>query len=438
MWTLATETSESPLLVQRADVAGSALALEYRMPGLTEQIVLATLGGKSILGVVTVEDRKLAWGSGRLPVESERLKAWEGARISLLGESQLVLLVRDATLLVRAQATRLQVQPADGHLPLAANDATLRENGRRILAELPSALLADEKARARELLLKARVRLKKRTAAVRSDLEKIHAVQALVAFAPWFVAEAARLPRGSKELRVTDWTTDPPTERVLPLDPAKLPKDQVAAIFVRAKRMKQGAEIANARLAAVERLLQQIDDTTRVIEAAAEAQTVRDALLALRKAAPKDIPAAAFGTGQGRRGKTQTSQNLPFRSFRDRAGHLIRVGKNAEASDELTLHLSKPTDLWLHAKEHKGAHVIVGRGKGQSCPAETLVAAAHLAAHFSDARGEAVVDVQYTDRRYLRKPKGSAKGFVVVTQEKVLVLRLEPALLTELLASEET
>ena len=52
-------------------------------------------------------------------------------------------------------------------------------------------------------------------------------------------------------------------------------------------------------------------------------------------------------------------------------------------------------------------------------------------------REEKVVDVQYTDRRYLRKPKGSPPGFVVVDREKVLVLRVEPDLLRGLLEREE-
>lgn len=432
-------SGESPLLVQRADVADACIALEYRMPGLTEQVVVAYLDGKSVVGIMSTEARKAAWGAGRLPVETERRKAWEGARISLLGDAQVALMVRASTLLLRAQPTNLQVQPADGHMPAPATLETLRSNGERLLRELPAVLLANEKARARELILKARVRIRKRMAAVQSDLDKIRAVQNLVAFAPWFVAEAARMPRGAKELRVTDWATDPPSERVMTLDPAKLPKDQVAAIFARAKRMKQGAEIASARLAASVAVVKLLDDATRTIDTADTANAIRDTLAALRKAAPKDVPASGAVATQGRgRGKGAGQQTLPFRSFRDRTGHLIRVGKNAEGSDELTLHLSKPTDLWLHAKEHKGAHVLVGLGKGQSCPPHTLVAAAHLAAHFSDARGEKVVDVQYTDRRFLRKPKGAAKGFVVVTQEKVLVLRLEQALLTELLAAEET
>jgi predicted ribosome quality control (RQC) complex YloA/Tae2 family protein len=80
--------------------------------------------------------------------------------------------------------------------------------------------------------------------------------------------------------------------------------------------------------------------------------------------------------------------------------------------------------------------VVVPLDKGASCPAEVLVDAAHLAAHFSDARGERVVEVQTTPRRYIRKPRGSAPGAVIVDREKVLVLRVDDERLKQLLSSE--
>ncbi len=81
--------------------------------------------------------------------------------------------------------------------------------------------------------------------------------------------------------------------------------------------------------------------------------------------------------------------------------------------------------------------MIVPLAKNQSCPGEVLADAAHLAAHFSDARDEAVVDVQYTARRHLRKPRGSAPGLVVVDREKVIAVRIEAHVLRALLESEE-
>jgi predicted ribosome quality control (RQC) complex YloA/Tae2 family protein len=117
-------------------------------------------------------------------------------------------------------------------------------------------------------------------------------------------------------------------------------------------------------------------------------------------------------------------------------GARILVGRSAEKNDELTFHVARPHDLWLHAKNRTGSHVIVPLDKNASCPGDVLVDAAHLAAHFSEARAEAVVEVQYTPRRYLRKPRGSTAGLVVVDREKVLVLRREEDRLRALLERE--
>ena len=112
------------------------------------------------------------------------------------------------------------------------------------------------------------------------------------------------------------------------------------------------------------------------------------------------------------------------------------MGRSAEKNDALTFHVARPHDLWLHAKNRTGSHVVVPLEKNASCPGDVLVDAAHLAAHFSEARGEAVVEVQYTPRRYLRKPRGSAAGLVVVDREKVLLLRREDERLRALLQGE--
>jgi predicted ribosome quality control (RQC) complex YloA/Tae2 family protein len=113
------------------------------------------------------------------------------------------------------------------------------------------------------------------------------------------------------------------------------------------------------------------------------------------------------------------------------------VGRGAAHNDQLTFQIARPHDLWLHAQGYPGAHVIVPLPKNQTCPGDVLADAAHLAAHFSDARDEAVVDVQYASRRYLRKPRGSAPGLVVVDREKIIAVRIDPGVLSALLASEE-
>jgi predicted ribosome quality control (RQC) complex YloA/Tae2 family protein len=113
------------------------------------------------------------------------------------------------------------------------------------------------------------------------------------------------------------------------------------------------------------------------------------------------------------------------------------VGRNAAANDELTKKVAKGNDLWLHARGLPGSHVVVPLAKGAAPDQETLLDAAHLAAHFSDGRGEPSCDVAWTRARFVTKKKGAPPGAVNVSQEKTLLLRVEPARLARLLASEE-
>ena len=126
----------------------------------------------------------------------------------------------------------------------------------------------------------------------------------------------------------------------------------------------------------------------------------------------------------------------PYRAFASAGGARILVGRGAEKNDALTFHVARPHDLWLHAKNRTGAHVVPPLDNRASCPADVLVEAAHLAAHFSDAREEDLVEIQHTPRRYVRKPRKSPAGLVVVDREKVMLLRRRPEVLRGLLERE--
>jgi predicted ribosome quality control (RQC) complex YloA/Tae2 family protein len=127
----------------------------------------------------------------------------------------------------------------------------------------------------------------------------------------------------------------------------------------------------------------------------------------------------------------------PHRTFTSLAGTPILVGKGAEENDALTLRMARGNDLWLHVRGLPGAHVVVRLERGKAPDQETLLDAAHLAVHFSDARGVPVVDVATTRVKYVRKAKGSPPGAVTYSQEKVIALRVEPARLERLLGEED-
>ena len=174
------------------------------------------------------------------------------------------------------------------------------------------------------------------------------------------------------------------------------------------------------------------------LASATRAAATFDAITTAREEALSDDPALLSGGPAKSRPERRrvTTPRVPYRTFVTTSGSRILVGRGATDNDELTLHVARPYDLWLHTKGEAGAHVVVPLVKGHEPASELLVDAAHLAAHFSEARDERVVEVTYAPRRYVRKRRGSLPGQVQVDREKVLVLRVDSARIAALLARE--
>ncbi len=297
----------------------------------------------------------------------------------------------------------------------------------------------DERLAAREAfaraLARAVSRIGRRVAAVEGDLAKAQAADALAERAQLFVPSAASAPRGARALTAVDWTTGQAVPVELPIDPSRGAPEQLATVFRRARRLREGSAIAQRRLGAALASLAKLRELAVLV---ADSDTdLEDLEIRARAAAPRDFArAVATADVLPARSRGKALPRPPYRKFVGSAGRAILVGRDAARNDELTLHVARSRDLWLHAKNWTGAHVVVPLDKGASCPSELLVQAAHLAVHFSEARTERVVEVSYVARRFVRKPRGSAAGAVVVDREKVLVLRVEDALIKSLLESE--
>jgi predicted ribosome quality control (RQC) complex YloA/Tae2 family protein len=270
----------------------------------------------------------------------------------------------------------------------------------------------------------ARKRVARKCDAIRRDLGRVEEARELARIAALATPMIGSVKRGTKSIEVIDYASGEPKTHVIALDPSKAPREALERIFSNARRMRRGAPVATERLNAAERELARLDAAiAQVLTAETE-----EALSGARKAAKLPSPKVAAKT-------PLQEKKPPYRTFTTPRGTIL-VGRGAARNDELTFHNSKPYHLWLHARGVPGAHVIVQLRRDQDCPSELLVDAAHLAAHFSDARGERIVEVTHVPRKFVRKPKGSAPGAVVVEREKVLALRFDDAHLARLLASE--
>ena len=99
------------------------------------------------------------------------------------------------------------------------------------------------------------------------------------------------------------------------------------------------------------------------------------------------------------------------------------MGKSASRNDAL-LRAAAADDIWMHAKDFAGSHVVVRTRRGEIVPDGVLEAAARLAALHSKAKTERWVDVSMTEVRHVRKPKGAPAGLVNVRAADTLTVEL--------------
>lgn len=118
---------------------------------------------------------------------------------------------------------------------------------------------------------------------------------------------------------------------------------------------------------------------------------------------------------------------MPYKEFTINE-YKILVGKNAKHNDVLTLKIAKKDDLWLHAKDVAGSHVVIRQIPGRNYPQYIIEKAAQLAAHYSKRKTDTLCPVIYTPKKFVRKAKGAPTGAVIVEKEKVILVKPSPNL----------
>lgn len=185
----------------------------------------------------------------------------------------------------------------------------------------------------------------------------------------------------------------------IPLTPSLTAEKNAAHYFEKARKMEASIEILKRRLANQQL---KIDELIRNRNLPPNSNLQRSA---------KSLPLE------------KNIVKLPFHQVDLADGWRIYIGKSAESNDELTFSFAKKDDIWFHAWQAAGSHVILRRpNKGDIPPKKYLIRAAELAAYNSKAKSSAKVPVIYTEARYVRKVRGTT-GKVIVTNEKQLMVK---------------
>ena len=257
-----------------------------------------------------------------------------------------------------------------------------------------------------------------------TDKEKAERGEALQQTAYVLQANLYKIQRGMSRVEVTDFEGN---EISIELDPRLDPSANMGRLFDRAKRLRKAAPKIDERLAKARAELAELEEIRARLEAAKE-DNLDDVLERIDEVLPERAASV--------KGKKTQARRSPFKEYAVAFGRTARVGRSAADNDALTLRNSKPDDLWLHARGLPGSHVVVPMGRGEDPAPELLIDAAHLAAHFSEAKGDTDVEVTYTRRRYVQKPRGFPPGAVRLLKEKTVMLKVDEARLKRLLSQE--
>lgn len=248
-------------------------------------------------------------------------------------------------------------------------------------------------------------KLRKKLALLESELSECNTREEARLCGDIVTANIWRIRRGDESVTGTDYETG--EEKTVRLDPTRTPAENAQKYYNKYAKMKRAAE---AKRLQIEKALAEQDYLEGVagfIERAAEPAEIaeiRDELSA----------GGYLGKPANRGAKPKKTKAASPLSFRTADGRLVRVGRNNRQNDSLTAGAEK-NDIWFHIKGFHGSHVILSGAGGEPTDGD-YTAAAMLAAYYSEKRGASNVGVDYTRVRHLKKPGGSAPGFV--TYEK--------------------
>lgn len=235
----------------------------------------------------------------------------------------------------------------------------------------------------------------------------------------------SQIQKGNKSARLTNHYDPENSEIEIPLNPALSVWDNAQHYFKKYHKAKKGQLAIAAQLAKTRESLDYLESIeTMVLNAVnqADLKLIQEEWeLANNKQVKKANPSS----------KKKEAPAEP-RQFQTPAGHTLLVGRNNLQNDRLTFKIADPTDWWFHTQKIPGSHVILRPKPGIAVDDETLNFACQLAAYFSKARQSTKIPVDYTQRKYVKKPPASKPGFVIYDNFKTAIITPDMDLLEAL------
>jgi predicted ribosome quality control (RQC) complex YloA/Tae2 family protein len=218
---------------------------------------------------------------------------------------------------------------------------------------------------------------------------------------------------------VTDFYDE--EQKRIEIPSADKPSAQEAAehYFKLARKARHGRENINARLPQIESEIARLEEQIGALAAITRAEEMNSF------AAQFNLP--TLGPSQDKKpsqpARKPKDEKIPgVRRYRSSDGYEILVGRGSQDNDHLTFRVAKSYDLWFHAADYPGSHVVLRNPQRKPPPPRAITEAAQLAAKFSQARSSPKVAVNYCERKYVTKMKGFSPGQVRLSSFKTVMV----------------
>ena len=230
------------------------------------------------------------------------------------------------------------------------------------------------------------------------------------------VSSGVEMNQRRERVDVTDYTDGVPTPRTVELDPSRTVRENVDLMFKKNRKADRGIKMLEGQLLELEKAETRLAMEEAQIRSATNWnawQTVTGGVQSSK----------SRGNGSRRTGSASAAKAARGRRRITLDGHEILIGRSSIDNDEITFRVAAADDFWLHVADYSGSHVIVRNPSKETDLDESLLErAAQLAAYHSQARNSHKVNVHYTRRKFVKKPRRAKPGLVVLHEFKSIAV----------------
>lgn len=234
-------------------------------------------------------------------------------------------------------------------------------------------------------------------------------------------ANLYRLKEGDKALVTENFYSENYETITIPLDEQLSPTANSQRYYKIYRKAKTAQEYQLKEIEKAEmdlKYLGTVADALSRCETASELSEIRE-----------ELEKSGFAKNKGQ--KASKSKQRRYRTYISGDGFEIIAGRNNLQNDEITNKIASRQDIWLHAKDAPGSHVVI-RGNGLDIPDSTIEQAAIIAATLSTATGDAKIPIDFTKVCYVKKIPGAHPGLVSYTNQTTILIQPDKALCARL------